>query len=58
MKMHFAGEIAAGAYFRHLEGVGDAKKIRYLFRKIRQGYGRSIRAMHIVTRCYLWDQFG
>jgi hypothetical protein len=58
VKLHFAGQIAVSAMFRHKKGSSDDYHFRYLLRLARAGYRHAARTVHYIAAFYLWDEFG
>ena len=44
-KVHFAGELVATVFFRHLEGKTRELKLRYFHRKVVLGYHRAVNSL-------------
>jgi hypothetical protein len=58
VKLHFAGQIALSAMFRHKKGSSDAYHFRYLLRLAVTGYRHAARTVHYIVKFYLWEKFG
>ena len=59
MHLHFAGEIAANAFVRHLCGATVTDKVEALFRDVLMpAYGHATVAVKIIAASYLWHRFG
>jgi len=56
-KLHFAGEIAATAFLRHLQGSTNSKKIIRLLRILTAGYKHSVWTTNVLIENYLWEKF-
>jgi hypothetical protein len=58
-KLHYAGEIAATAFTKHLPGIKPRQEeIGDAIRMIRDGYDHLTKAMHALVILFLWDHFG
>lgn len=57
-KLHFAGEIAACAFFKHLTGATREMKARYFMRKLVLGYLRAASCVNSLVIHVLADRFG
>ena len=58
-KLHYAGEIAATAFTKHLPGIKPRQEeIGDAIRMIRDGYAHLTKAMHALVVLFLWDRFG
>ena len=57
-KVHFAGELAATVFFRHLEGKTRELKARYFHRKLVLGYHRAIWAVNSLMTYTVVDRLG
>jgi hypothetical protein len=58
VKLHFAGQIALSAMFRHRKGSSDDYHFRYLLRLAITGYRHAARTVHCIVAFYLWEKFG
>lgn len=58
VRLHFAGQIALSAMFRHKKGSSDDYHFRYLLRLATTGYRHAARTVHYVVKFYLWEKFG
>ena len=58
-KLHYAGEIAATAFTKHLPGIKPRQEeIEDGIGMIRHGYAHLTKAMHALVVLFLWDRFG
>lgn len=58
VNLHFAGQIALSAMFRHKKGGSDDYHFRYLLRLAVTGYRHAARTARYIAAFYLWDKFG
>jgi hypothetical protein len=57
-KLHYAGEIAATAFTKHLPAIKPRQEeIGDTIRMIRDGYAHLTKAMHALVVLFLWDRF-
>jgi len=56
--LHFAGELAATAMSRHLEGRSGQEKFGALLQKCVAGYKQATTCVHAVAVIHLWPKFG
>lgn len=55
--LNFAGEIAAAATMRHLEGRTPEEKIARLLETAVTAFGHATRSVHAISIPYLWERF-
>ncbi len=58
VKLHFAGEIAATATLRHLEGSDVSDRLLKLIETTKEGYGHATKAVQTLAAHYLFERFG
>jgi hypothetical protein len=57
LHLHFAGEIAATAILRHLEGQSTDVGFKNLLKTVLIGYQHSTTCVHCLAVTYLWQKF-
>lgn len=58
MFLHFAGEIAAAATMRHLEGPTVEEGFAKLMKIVTTAFGHATSSVHCIGVAYLWPRFG
>lgn len=58
VKLHFAGELAATAMFRHLPGKTSKARFLFLLRRVVVGYRHAIWTVNLLVVFHLWKRFG
>ena len=56
--LHYAGEIAATAILRHLEGQNTEVGFKRLLQIVVSGYRHATTCVHCLALTYLWQRFG
>jgi hypothetical protein len=56
--LHYAGEIAATAILRHLEGQNTEVGFKRLLEIVVSGYRHATTCVHCLAVTYLWQRFG
>lgn len=58
-ELHFAGEIAASAFLRHLPGTSVDEQVGgFMTDVLVQGYRHATECVHVLVVLYLWPRFG
>lgn len=57
--LHFAGEIAATSFLRHLPGVTDEEKVKRFFEEVLlEGYKAATKSVHFLLAVIISPRFG
>ena len=56
IRLHFAGELAATAMFRHLRGNSQKEKMDGLVNIVDTSYGHAAKCAADIAHCYFWKK--